>query len=180
MRSWASPARRRGRRRWRRASGWACCCSELATASICSSSEPRSPVDIVVLAVCPGIFFGVTSFGPAFPIERRVPLRAPFHNRHWNAPAPLCAVAVPKDSQAQCDHLREAFDARESRRRSAKIIVLHRGMNTNILVLASSLSDPDLLARVAVLAGKEREATAELLAHLAELDTRPALFAAQG
>jgi hypothetical protein len=53
-------------------------------------------------------------------------------------------------------------------------------MNTNILVLASSLSDHDLLARVAVLAGKEREATAELLAHLAELDTRPALFAAQG
>ena len=113
------------------------------------------------------------SFGPAFPIERRVPLRAPFQNRHWNAPAPLWAVAVPKDSQAQCDHLREAFDARESRRRSAKIIVIHRGMNTNILVLASNLSDHDLLARVAVLAGKEREATAELLAHLAELDTRP-------
>jgi hypothetical protein len=31
-----------------------------------------------------------------------------------------------------------------------------------------------------VLAGKEREATVELVAHLAELDTRPALFAAQG
>jgi hypothetical protein len=53
-------------------------------------------------------------------------------------------------------------------------------MNTNILALASSLSDHDLLARVAVLAGKEREATVELVAHLAELDTRPALFAAQG
>src|SRR6266851_731436 len=53
-------------------------------------------------------------------------------------------------------------------------------MNTNILALASSLSDHDLLARVAVLAGKEREATVELVAHLAELDPRPALFAAQG
>src|SRR5713226_2137988 len=53
-------------------------------------------------------------------------------------------------------------------------------MNTNILALASSLSDHDLLARVAVLAGKEREATVELVAHLAELDTRPALYAAAG
>jgi hypothetical protein len=53
-------------------------------------------------------------------------------------------------------------------------------MNTNILALASSLSDHDLLARIGVLAGKEREATVELVAHLAELDTRPALFAAAG
>jgi len=53
-------------------------------------------------------------------------------------------------------------------------------MNTNILTLASSLSDHDLLARIGVLAGKEREATVELVAHLAELDTRPALFAATG
>jgi HNH endonuclease len=53
-------------------------------------------------------------------------------------------------------------------------------MNTNILALASSLSDHDLLARIAVLAGTEREATVELVAHLAELDIRPALFAAQG
>jgi hypothetical protein len=53
-------------------------------------------------------------------------------------------------------------------------------MNTNILALASSLSDHDLLARIGVLAGNEREATVELVAHLAELDTRPALFAAQG
>jgi hypothetical protein len=53
-------------------------------------------------------------------------------------------------------------------------------MNTNILALASTLSDHDLLARIGVLAGKEREATVELVAHLAELDTRPALFAAQG
>src|SRR5580765_883171 len=53
-------------------------------------------------------------------------------------------------------------------------------MSMNILALASSLSDHDLLARIGVLAGKEREATVELVAHLAELDTRPALFAAQG
>src|SRR5437867_1123935 len=53
-------------------------------------------------------------------------------------------------------------------------------MNTNILALASSLSDHDLLARVGVLAGKEREASVELVAHLAALDTRPALYAAAG
>ncbi|HEY8150111.1 MAG TPA: HNH endonuclease [Vicinamibacteria bacterium] len=53
-------------------------------------------------------------------------------------------------------------------------------MNTNILALASHLSDQDLLARVGVLAGKEREASVELLAHLAALDARPALFAAAG
>src|SRR5713101_6861619 len=53
-------------------------------------------------------------------------------------------------------------------------------MNTNILALASSLSDHDLLVRVGVLAGKEREASVELVAHLAALDARPALFAAEG
>src|SRR5258708_3183749 len=53
-------------------------------------------------------------------------------------------------------------------------------MNTNILTLASSLSDHDLLARVVVLAAKEREASAELVAHLAALDARPALYAAEG
>ena len=53
-------------------------------------------------------------------------------------------------------------------------------MNTNMLALASALSDHDLLARVGVFAGKEREASAELVAHLAELETRPALYAAEG
>jgi len=53
-------------------------------------------------------------------------------------------------------------------------------MNTNILALASGLSDHDLLARIGVLAGKEREATVELVAHLAVLDARPALSAAEG
>jgi hypothetical protein len=53
-------------------------------------------------------------------------------------------------------------------------------MNTNIIALASELSDRDLLARLPVLAGKEREATVELLAHLAALDLRPSLYAAEG
>src|ERR1043166_1135391 len=53
-------------------------------------------------------------------------------------------------------------------------------MNTNLLALASGLSDPDLLARLAALAGKEREASVELVAHLAELDTRSSLYAAHG
>ena len=53
-------------------------------------------------------------------------------------------------------------------------------MNTNILVTASALSDHDLLARLEGLAGNERVASAELVAHLAALDARPALYAAQG
>jgi hypothetical protein len=51
-------------------------------------------------------------------------------------------------------------------------------MSMNSLALASDLSDQELLARIASLAGREREATVELVAHLAVLDTRPALYAA--
>src|SRR5437667_7156579 len=53
-------------------------------------------------------------------------------------------------------------------------------MNTNLITLASDLSDQDLLARIAALAGKERKASVELVAHLAELDTRSSLYAAHG
>jgi hypothetical protein len=53
-------------------------------------------------------------------------------------------------------------------------------MNTNLLALASDLSDQDLLARTVVLAGQEREASVELVAHLAELETRSSLYAAHG
>jgi hypothetical protein len=53
-------------------------------------------------------------------------------------------------------------------------------MNTNMLALASDLSDHDLLARIGELADKERETSAELVAHLAALETRPSLYAAQG
>src|SRR6266478_6017049 len=53
-------------------------------------------------------------------------------------------------------------------------------MKTDILVSASALSDQDLLARLETLAGKEREASVELVAHLAALDTRKMLYAAQG
>jgi hypothetical protein len=53
-------------------------------------------------------------------------------------------------------------------------------MDTNILVIASALSDQDLLARLEMFAGKEREASAELVAHLAALDSRQMLYAAQG
>jgi hypothetical protein len=53
-------------------------------------------------------------------------------------------------------------------------------MSMNTLTLASGLSDHDLLARIGVLAGREREATVELVAHLAALDTRPALYVALG
>ena len=53
-------------------------------------------------------------------------------------------------------------------------------MKTNILAIADRLSDQDLLARLHVLAGNEREASVDLLAHLATLDSRPAVYAAQG
>src|SRR5258706_5817811 len=53
-------------------------------------------------------------------------------------------------------------------------------MSTNVLVTAFALSDQDLLARLEALAGNEREASVELIAHLAALDSRPALFLAQG
>ena len=53
-------------------------------------------------------------------------------------------------------------------------------MKNNTLVNAAALSDQDLLARLEVLAFKEREASVELVAHLAALDGRPALYAARG
>jgi hypothetical protein len=53
-------------------------------------------------------------------------------------------------------------------------------METNILATAAALSDEGLLARLDVLAGKEREASVELVAHLAALDTRPRVYAALG
>jgi hypothetical protein len=53
-------------------------------------------------------------------------------------------------------------------------------MKTNILATAAGLSDQDLLARLDLLAGREREACADLVAHLVALDSRPAVYAAQG
>jgi 5-methylcytosine-specific restriction endonuclease McrA len=50
-------------------------------------------------------------------------------------------------------------------------------MTMNMLASAATLSDEALLARVQVLAGRERQATVELTAHLAELDTRQILVA---
>src|SRR5688572_11741637 len=53
-------------------------------------------------------------------------------------------------------------------------------MTANILAIADALSGPDLLARLLVLAGREREAAAELVAHLTALEARPAIYASQG
>ena len=75
---------------------------------------------------------------------------------------------------------RDAPDSRPGHIRAPKITVINRGMNTNMLALASELSDQDLLARVGALAGKERGATAELVAHLAALHDRPSPYAARG
>ena len=53
-------------------------------------------------------------------------------------------------------------------------------MNTNVLATATALSDQDLLTRLRALAGQEREASVELVAHLAALDARPSAYTAQG
>jgi hypothetical protein len=53
-------------------------------------------------------------------------------------------------------------------------------MNSNMLVTASTLSDQDLLARLEAIAGNERQASSELVAHLAALDSRQMLYADQG
>ena len=50
----------------------------------------------------------------------------------------------------------------------------------NDLATAAALSDHELLARLDALASRERDTVAELVAHLAVLDARPAVFAAQG
>jgi hypothetical protein len=53
-------------------------------------------------------------------------------------------------------------------------------MKMNILTTAAALSDHDLLRRLRTLAGSEREILVELLAHLAALDSRPSVYAAEG
>jgi hypothetical protein len=52
--------------------------------------------------------------------------------------------------------------------------------NTKILARAAALPDHELLAQLGLLACRERETLVDLLAHLGELDTRPAAYAAQG
>ena len=53
-------------------------------------------------------------------------------------------------------------------------------MNTNVFATAAALSDHDLLVRLSTLAGRERDTLAELLAHLATLDERAAVYEARG
>src|SRR5713101_6951520 len=53
-------------------------------------------------------------------------------------------------------------------------------MKTSILATAAGLSDHDLLARLALLASRERETCVDLVAHLAALDSRPSVYAARG
>ena len=53
-------------------------------------------------------------------------------------------------------------------------------MKTNMLASAMSLSNQDLLDRLVVLAGNERHASVELIAHLAALQDRPSLYEGLG
>ena len=126
-------------------------------------------------------FSTVESFGPTFPSARPLPRSVAFYKRPPNR---LCAS--PSDWRLEgitarvVNLRRDVPRALESRRRVPEFTVVHRSMRTNILTLASELSDHDLLARIGVLAASEREATVELVAHLAALDSRPSLYAAQG
>src|SRR6266852_4914015 len=70
--------------------------------------------------------------------------------------------------------VREAHPDREKGRDT------QRGVNTNAIANAAALSDRDLLASLSALAGREREASVELVAHLAALDARPSVYLAQG
>src|SRR5438876_11614578 len=53
-------------------------------------------------------------------------------------------------------------------------------MRTNTLALAAALPDRDLLMALDALAGRERGATADVVAQLAILDSRPSVYAARG
>jgi hypothetical protein len=53
-------------------------------------------------------------------------------------------------------------------------------MKINILAAADALSGHDLLAHLDLLADRERSASAELVAHLAALESRPDVYAAKG
>src|SRR5215213_9912839 len=53
-------------------------------------------------------------------------------------------------------------------------------MKIDILAAAEALSDQDLLAQIDHLAGRARDATTELVAHLAALLGRPSVYAAKG
>src|SRR5688500_5891969 len=53
-------------------------------------------------------------------------------------------------------------------------------MHERILLAASRLSDEALLALITDLAGRERFASVELVAHLAELEARPAVHLGKG
>jgi hypothetical protein len=62
---------------------------------------------------------------------------------------------------------------------SCPILLLHSDMHATLTAAAARLSDPDLLRRVTELAGRERRAAVDLIAHLAELDRRK-LYREQG
>ena len=60
-----------------------------------------------------------------------------------------------------------------------EMTMLQRSMQTNLLDVAAALSDDELIQYVKRLAANERQATAQLVAHLAEMDARR-LYLGQG
>jgi len=57
--------------------------------------------------------------------------------------------------------------------------MLQAGMQNNILASLTRLSDDDLVARLKGLVARDHDLTAQIVAHLAELDTRD-LFLREG
>jgi hypothetical protein len=60
------------------------------------------------------------------------------------------------------------------------IVVVQADMQNDILASLSRLSDAQLVAQVKSLVARERDATAQIVAHLAELDTRDVYLRARG
>jgi hypothetical protein len=101
------------------------------------------------------IIFEPICFGPAFSREmdsraRRCGIAS------VSAPAPHGAPSCAAHHRAK-NRAAQRSSGRESLLRAPKIAVIHRGMmNTNLIALATELTDHDLLARITALAAKER------------------------
>jgi hypothetical protein len=102
------------------------------------------------------------------------------HSRRLDDSSPLQAVFAPKSSAAPPKELFGVPGPSSVMHGTKNRACYKWRMKTNILAAAAGLSDQDLLARLCLLAGRERETAVELVAHLAALDTRPAVYAAQG
>ena len=107
-------------------------------------------------------------------------LRRSVTMRPLDEPSPRCALPRERSRAAGFAALIASCAPPQGHAESAKKAVIHKAMKIDILASAAALSDHELLARLDVLAQRERDDGVELLAHLAALDTRPSLYASLG